>query len=128
MNTNEFEKNIKSTIKSINGAVFYQNHAPLHAVLPYVVLRFDSVIDTEPTYLINLVFACFDSQDKDTEDIKDIADSIKNVFNKKVLNYEGMSVHSTMTIRQEIPSEMLTEKQGLEMQFDLVLYQNKEVI
>ena len=128
MNTNSFETNIKGSMPVIDNVTFYQNKAPESAVLPYVVLRFDTTVDVDPTYLTNLIFACFDSQNKKSKDIKNIADSIQNTFNKKVLVYKDMVVHSTMTIRQEIPSEMLTEKQGVELQFDLILYSNKEVI
>ena len=128
MNTNQFESHVKSILSSLPTIKFYQNKAPTSASVPYVEFRFDTIIDNEPTYMINLVFACYDSQNKTSKGIKDIADLIQNTFNKVSLNFTDMSIHSTMSIRQEIPNEMLTEKQAIELQFDLILYQNKEVI
>ena len=128
MNTNQFETNIKTILDELAPIVFVQNKAPTNQTGPYTEFRFDTTLDMEPTYLITLVFSCFDSQNVSSKGNKDIADSIQNKFNKQVFNFEDTSVHSMMTLRQDIPSEMLTEKQVIELQFDLVLYQNKEVI
>lgn len=128
MNTNSFESNIKSILDELNTISFHQNKAPISQTVPYTQFRFDTTIDMEPTYLITLVFSCFDSQDVPSKTNKNIADLIQKKFNKKVFNFKDMSIHSTMGLRQDIPSEMLTEKQVIELQFDLVLYQDKEVI
>lgn len=77
--------------------------------------------------MINLIFACYDDQTKTNIVNNTNADLIQNKFNKKVFNFDDSSIHSMMTIRQEIPNDMLVEKQVVELQFDLVLYE-REVI
>lgn len=77
--------------------------------------------------MINLIFACYDDQTKTNIVNNTNADLIQNKFNKKVFNFDDSSIHSVMTIRQEIPNDMLVEKQVVELQFDLVLYE-REVI
>lgn len=121
MNTNDFESNVKTIINAL-GFNAYQNKAPNKAVMPYVVFRFDTVLDTSPTYLINAVFACYDSQDVSSKSNKIRADLIQRAFNKTSLNFDDMSIHSIMTLRQDIPSEMLEERQVIELQFDMTLY------
>lgn len=78
--------------------------------------------------MINLIFACYDDQTKTNIVNNTNADLIQNKFNKKVFNFDDSSIHSMMTIRQEIPNDMLVEKQVVELQFDLVLYYEREVI
>lgn len=77
--------------------------------------------------MINLIFACYDDQTKTNIVNNTNADLIQNKFNKKIFNFDDSSIHSMMTIRQEIPNDMLVEKQVVELQFDLVLYE-REVI
>lgn len=127
LNSNAINVNVGTVISQIPNIKFYQNKAPVKAQTPYVVFRYDSVLDNSPTYMINLIFACYDDQTKTNIVNNTNADLIQNKFNKKVFNFDDSSIHSMMTIRQEIPNDMLVEKQVVELQFDLVLYE-REVI
>ena len=57
MNTNDFESNVKTIINAL-GFNAYQNKAPNKAVMPYVVFRFDTVLDLS-TCLINSILAYY---------------------------------------------------------------------
>lgn len=109
-------------LKSSHSIDFYYDHAPKSAKFPYVVFRIETILDTSPTTNAILKFMCYDDRNKIAESNIRIADIIHNRFNKYRRSYDLYAYHSVLNIRQSIPSEFLIDKQCIEMQFDLVIY------
>lgn len=102
--------------------MFYQDHAPKDAKLPYTVFRLETMLDTSPSTNATLKFMCYDDRNKSAQENIKIADEIHHAFNKKYKAFENQSYHSVLNLRQVIPSEYLTDKQCIELQFDVVIY------
>lgn len=121
--------NIKSIVKEIETTnkdiSFYLNSAPKSVPSPYVVFRLEDMIDTSPTYNFTLKFMCWDDRNKSSENVLKIADIINDKLNKKQLVFDDMGIHSVLNISQNIPSEFLTDKQCVELQFDITIYERK---
>ena len=122
MNTLVAYNDLKTILRVMEGIVFYQDSAPKNAVTPYVVFRLESMVDTSPTTNATLKFMCYDDRNKLAKANIEIADKIHHKFNKTYRVFDIQSYHSVLNIRQVIPSEYLTDKQCIEMQFDVVIY------
>lgn len=125
MNTSLFMSNFKSLLADIDTDL-YQDNAPKTAKTPYIVFRLETTIDQSPSYTLDMKFMCYDDQNKSSKDNIIIADEIQKIFNKQYWVLVGQSLHSTLTLRQNIPSEMLIDKQVIELQFDMTLYERGE--
>ena len=124
-----FDKTLKAIMAQLNvfklehkGIEFYLDRAPKTATLPYVVYGLEDMLDTLPTYNSTLYFSVFDSENKSSQTIRNTADAINDFFNNKVLASNQGTLHSKLTIYQNIPSEYLEQKQCIELQFDVRIY------
>jgi hypothetical protein len=122
VNTSIFYINFKSLLGDL-GITLYQNKAPKSAITPYTIFRLETIVDTSPSQIVSMKFICHDDQAKSSKGNVIIADKIETKFNKTFGVFSnGQGYHSTMSLRQEIPSEMLIETQVIELQFDIAVY------
>lgn len=125
MNTSLFYENFKSLLGELDIRL-YQNKAPKSAITPYTIFRAETIIDTSPSQVVSMKFICHDDQSKTSKENVIIADKIEKLFNKTFGVLDGQGYHSTMSLRQEIPSEMLIDTQVIELQFDIAIYEKGE--
>ena len=125
-----FETNVKAVLTEakayLNGVDVYVNHAPKSATLPYIVVRLESMIDTSPSYNATLKIVFYDDRNKTSQTNTLNADVMRPIFNKAQFEFEDMLVHSVLSLEQNIPSEYLADKQVIEQQFDVRIYERKQ--
>lgn len=125
-----FETNIKAVLTEakayLNGVDIYVNHAPKTATLPYIVVRLESMIDTSPSYNATLKIVFYDDRNKTSQTNSLNADIMRPIFNKAQFEFDDMLVHSVLSLEQNIPSEYLADKQVIEQQFDVRIYERKQ--
>lgn len=126
MNTELFDSNFKSLLPQLVGIKFYKDSAPSTATLPYTIFRYETTIDTSPSQVVSVKFICHDATGKTSKDNMIVADKIQKLFNKNAWVLVGQGLHSTMSLRQEIPREMLVDTQVIELQFDIEVYEKEE--
>lgn len=113
---------VSSLSPLITDTNFYMNHAPKGAVTPYIVFRLEDLLDTSPSYNATIKFMCWDDRNQPSSRNNRNADLILKSMNKAQFSYEDLAIHSVLSLQQTIPSEYLTDKQCIELQFDARIY------
>lgn len=101
---------------------YHYGRAPKTATTPYITFSVDDIIDTTPTLNSTIVFSIYDSENKSSTTIREIADKIIEYFNHKQFVKDDHALHFVLTIMQDIKQEYLQDKQCIELQFDATIY------
>lgn len=124
--TERIYTNLKSMLPEMSeelGAQFYQDSAPKSAQTPYIVFRVEDIIDDSPTYRTTIKFMFWDIRNKSSKENIKNADFIVNKFNRGQFPFKDMGMHSVLNLQQNIPSEYVTDKQCIEQQYDVNIYE-----
>ncbi len=109
--------------KEVTRTEFHMNHAPKNAATPYVVFRIEDIINSSPSYNATLKMMLYDDRNKTSEKNIENADIIRRSFDMLQKVHEDIALHSLLIIEQNIPSEYLTDKQVIEQQYDIRIYE-----
>lgn len=85
----------------------YRNKAPKEVDFPYIIYKVESVMNTMPSEDLYLNVDIYEDINKSVRDIEDLADSIDNDLNQKIINTEVMNLYFDREARQYNNSEEL---------------------
>lgn len=123
-NSNEVYDFISDLIQNDKYSV-YRNRAATKATAPYITIKLDTKIDTSPSFDQMIIFAIYEDENKSIRNIEEIADAIEYILNKNTFESDTQRYHFMLSLRQNIPNEMLISKQAIELQFMGRIYPKK---
>lgn len=100
----------------------YRNRSPQNAESPYVVFRLESVINTYPSEDLYLHIDVYDKSERSVRAIEDLADTIDNDLNLKVINDDKLNLFFDREQRQYIPAEELVGTQAINLRYVVRAY------
>lgn len=103
-------------------AKVYRNRSPQNATFPYVVFRLESVINSYPSEDLYLNIDVYDDVAKSVRTIEDLADTIDNDLNLKVINDNNINLFFDREQRQYIPTEELVGTQAINLRYVVRAY------
>jgi len=100
----------------------YRNRSPQNVESPYVVFRLESVINTYPSEDLYLHIDVYDKSERSVRAIEDLADTIDNDLNLKVINDDKLNLFFDREQRQYIPAEELVGTQAINLRYVVRAY------
>ncbi len=121
MNMNSVADEILNNLSPLHERV-YRNKAPNSAVFPYIVFRIESVINTMPSEDIYLYVDVYEKNDASIRNIENLADTVDNYFNQKVINTSTLNLYFDREQRQFVSSEDLIKSQMINLRYVVRTY------
>jgi hypothetical protein len=121
VNSNKVADEILTYLNTKHARV-YRNKAIQSPVAPYVVFRIDSTNNSYPSEDIYLNIDIYEDGTKSVRAMEDLADSIDNGLNHKVINTATLNLHFEREQRQYVPSEELVSVQLIILRYVVRAY------
>jgi hypothetical protein len=106
MNMNAVADQVQEILE-IKHSRAYRNKAPKKVIFPYVVYRIESVMNTIPSEDLYLNIDIYEDINNSVRDMEDLADSIDNDLNQKIINTDLLNLYFDREARQYINDEEL---------------------
>ena len=100
----------------------YRNKAPKKVDFPYVVFKVENVMNTMPSEDLYLNVDIYEDINKSVRDIEDLADSIDNDLNQKVINTDTLNLYFDREARQYIEAEELIDTHLINLRYAIRAY------
>lgn len=100
----------------------YKNKSPQSPVFPYVVFRVESVINSYPSEDLYLNVDIYENSSKSVKTIEDLADTIDNDLNMKVINTDVLNLHFVREQRQYVNPEELVSTHLINLRYVVRAY------
>lgn len=100
----------------------YRNGPPQKPVPPYVVFVLDNNLDTDPSEDYYIHVDIFDEENKSVRAMEDLADTIDNDINDKVINLDNINLHFKRENRQFIDNKELGGKKLITIRYNTRVY------
>lgn len=121
MNTNMIADAVYTLLKTKHSRV-YRNSSPRAPVFPYVVFRLESVVDSTPSEDFYVYVDIYEDTTKSVRVMEDLADSIDNELNDKVMNDVGFNAHFMREGRQFVDGNELVSSQVIFLRYNTRIY------
>ena len=121
MNTNMIADALLAFLETKHSRV-YRNKATRSPIFPYVVFRLESVIDSTPSEDFYVYVDIYEDTTKSVRFMEDLADTIDNALNDKVMNADGFNAHFMREGRQFIDGNELVSSQVINMRYNTRIY------
>lgn len=119
--SDSIEKAMYSLIKSVYTNV-YRQRAPQSPTFPHAVCFISSAIPTTPSTDYYFEVNVYDLPSSSAKAIRDIADSIVDFLDCRVLIQDGLNIHSVLEQQQYVSSTDLVDAQMINMRFVIRAY------
>ena len=120
--SDKVEKTMYTLIKSAYTNV-YRQRAPQSPTFPYAVCVVPSATPTTPSTDYYFKVNVYDLPSSSAKAIRDIADSIADLLDCRVLIQDGLNIHSILEQQQYVSSTDLVDAQMISMRFVVRAYE-----
>ncbi|MDD3173358.1 MAG: hypothetical protein PHF63_06830 [Herbinix sp.] len=100
----------------------YRNKAPKEVDFPYMVYKVESVMNTMPSEDLYLYIDIYEDINKSVRVMEDLADSIDNELNQKIINTDTLNLYFDREARQYINSEELVGTHLINLRYVIRAY------
>lgn len=120
--SDKVEKTMYTLIKSAYTNV-YRQRAPQSPTFPHAVCFISSATPTTPSTDYYFEVNVYDLPSSSAKAIRDIADSIADLLDCRVLIQDGLNIHSILEQQQYVSSTDLVDAQMINMRFVVRAYE-----